>query len=187
MSLSVFFSFFVSLFCLLGCRNFSAYNRCGWVTYVIFFVIAYTYLSVDSTVVLVICNSGKFVYHSCPLCLVCVFFSLCLCVLSESVSSVFVSFCSCVYLCLSVSLCKFFCRPSGLLHEVILIRAMVPACSWYYFSVLNNALHTNGSIPCLLSKTDIEQGLDPFVLCRALRTSYISCRSVALQQVMTII
>ncbi len=95
------------------------------------FVITYTYLSVDSSVVLIICKSCKFVYHyvlsvfflSLSLCFV--FVCVCVCV-----------FCFCFYLFLSVSLCKFFCRPSGLLHEVILIRAMVPACSWYYFSVL---------------------------------------------------
>ena len=71
------------------------------------FVIAYTYLSVDSSVVLVICNSCKIIYYSCPLCLVCVFSLFVSVFLSVSVSvSVFVSFVFvsiCVYLCLRVS------------------------------------------------------------------------------------
>ena len=74
----------------------------------------------------------------------------------------FCVFCFCVYLFLSVSLCNFFCRPSGLLHEVILIRAMVPACSWYYFSVLTPYTQ--------MDPFHVRTGFGSICTCRALRT-----------------
>ena len=61
-----------------------------------------------------------------------------------------------------MSLCNFFCRPSGLLHEVILIRAMVPACSWYYFSVLTPYTQ--------MDPFHVRTGFGSICTCRALRT-----------------